>query len=259
MMVNRNNCLGENYMSRNVYPEEIMENIEKEYRIDDEAEIIRYMDFSKFMNILIKKELFFCNAEKFEDKYEGEVPNGFYNLWSDKKKQFHKERDEILNRVAYINCWNNFECGENYAMWKLYTHPDTGVAIKTTAGHLIKALNDSRVDIYKVKYLDSFDEGNLTLELPFYDKFEIGGYTRVKEACKYNPYKYENEIRALYYDENDGSVGKNIGISVDTLVDEIYISPYAQTWFEELVRDVVQNPQYGLNNVKINKSGILFR
>nr|DAL92294.1 MAG TPA: hypothetical protein [Caudoviricetes sp.] len=35
MMVNRNNCLGENYMSRNVYTEEIMENIEKEYRIDD--------------------------------------------------------------------------------------------------------------------------------------------------------------------------------------------------------------------------------
>lgn len=198
MMINENDYLRENYMSRNVHTEEIMENTEKEYHIDDKAEIIRYMDFSKFMNILIKKEVFFCNAEKFEDKYEGEVPNGFYNLWSDKKKQFYKERDEILNRVAYINCWNNFEGGENYAMWKLYTHPDTGVAIKTTVGHLRKALNDSRVEIYKVKYLD-------------------------------------------------------------TLIDEIYISPYAPVWFEELIRDIVNNPEYGLDSVDVNKSSISFR
>lgn len=58
-MINENNYLGENYMSRNVHTEEIMENTEKEYHIDDKAEIIRYMDFSKFMNILIKKEVFF--------------------------------------------------------------------------------------------------------------------------------------------------------------------------------------------------------
>nr|DAQ80297.1 MAG TPA: hypothetical protein [Caudoviricetes sp.] len=259
MMINENNYLGENYMSRNVHTEEIMENTEKEYHIDDKAEIIRYMDFSKFMNILIKKEVFFCNAEKFEDKYEGEVPNGFYNLWSDKKKQFYKERDEILNRVAYINCWNNFEGGENYAMWKLYTHPDTGVAIKTTVGHLRKALNDSRVEIYKVKYLDSFDDGHKTLELPFYDHTEDFVWEHVKEACKYRAYEYENEIRALYYDENDDKIGKNIKISVDTLIDEIYISPYAPVWFEELIRDIVNNPEYGLDSVDVNKSSISFR
>lgn len=44
MMINENNYLGENYMSRNVHTEEIMENTEKEYHIDDKAEIIRYMD-----------------------------------------------------------------------------------------------------------------------------------------------------------------------------------------------------------------------
>ena len=64
--------------------------------------------------------------------------------------------------------------------------------------------------------------------IPFYDHPEDFVWEHVKEACKYRAYKYENEIRALCYDENDGKVGKNINISVDTLIDEIYISPYAR-------------------------------
>lgn len=52
--------------------------IEKEFSVGDDEEIIRYMSLSKFMSLLTFKQLFFTNVKIFEDAREGEIPAGFF-------------------------------------------------------------------------------------------------------------------------------------------------------------------------------------
>ena len=42
--------------------------------IDDNKKIWRYMDFTKFIDILENEALFFTRSDRFEDKFEGTLP-----------------------------------------------------------------------------------------------------------------------------------------------------------------------------------------
>lgn len=248
-------------MSRTILCKTQIEEIENKFKVSDDTPIFRYMDFSKFMNLLENKNLFFCNAEYFEDEYEGKMPEGFYNGWSKESIDRHKPLEEKLNEAfkSYISCWNEGEV-ESYSLWKIYTNPNTGVAIKSTVGDLKKALNNDSIKIYKTEYVN-FNENKVDCEPPIYSREAKDGLMisrDVREVYKDKPYTYEGEIRAIYI-TNSKKNGINFDVNLSTLINKIYISPFAPKWFDNLIKKVIENDRYEISNKPINKSKIRLR
>ncbi|HAY3897758.1 TPA: DUF2971 domain-containing protein [Escherichia coli] len=250
-------------MSQNILVGGQINNINKMAEASNDIQLFRYMDFSKFMDLLENKRMFFCNAKYFEDKYEGIMPKGGYP----KVSEDLKERSEyLINRYAdsisaYVNSWNYAE-GESYALWKIYTNPNTGVAIKTTVGNVKKAFNNDDIKIYSVKYIKSFDNQNEDYEPPHYFRRKSKEdsaliHRKIREIYKLNSYKYEREIRAVYLDNNNLN-GVYFDVDLNNLIDEIYISPFAPKWFYDLVEKIKINSPY-ISDKPMNKSEILLR
>lgn len=93
--------------------------------MDSETKLWRYLDFTKFLSMLIESSLFFSRSDLLGDPWEGSYPRrnvsdsdfvgraGNSKLRSRMRKTVHSKR--VLN---YINCWHMNEC-ESAGMWKL--------------------------------------------------------------------------------------------------------------------------------------------
>ena len=149
--------------------------------------------------------------------------------------------------------------GESDAMWKVYGNPGgETVAIKTTIGHLIKALEKSPsipVFVGKVKYDErSKPEGNLYLPVvykrrPFRHEREVR--LCIGSASSDNPpsvgsFKQEADFLGIRYN-SDGEILKLVGekglsvkVNLDMLVREIVIHPDGKSSFLEAVRYVAK-------------------
>ncbi|RJW22732.1 DUF2971 domain-containing protein [Lachnospiraceae bacterium TM07-2AC] len=222
-----------------------MAQIEKEFCVGDDEEIIRYMSLSKFMSLLTFKELFFTNVKVFEDAHEGEIPASFFKGWNENFEEGYKNIQSHINPVrnVYANCWNKFNGQESYALWKIYTDEDSGVAIKTTVGKLKKALNNKKIKVYEMKYIDSFENKNISVRFPKFEFHEV--LSPLREVYKIKPYSYEEEIRALFLEISDEEPGKMVEIDLNELIETVYVSPFAKKWFSDLIRETIK--KYGLN------------
>ncbi|HBZ6637586.1 hypothetical protein NE172_18650 [Clostridium botulinum] len=80
----------------------------------------------------------------------------------------------------------------------------------------------------------------------------------VVEVYKDKPYAYEDEIRAVYITNSEKN-GINFGINLSTLINEIYISPFASEWFDKLIHKIVENECYNISDKSICKSKIRLR
>lgn len=245
-------------MSKNIYPTEDIEEINKQFCVPDDTIIFRYMDFVKYMELLENEQLFFCNTKRYEDKFEGEMPESFYKNWDENMKEGHKYLNEILDKKhsCYTNCWNNDE-EESYALWKIYTKSETGIAIKSTVGDLKKSLNNDSIKIYKVHYINSFEKLDEHVEPPFEHRNTVAS-RRVKEVYKLSAYRYENEVRAIYRDKSE-ECGKRIDINLRKLINKIYVSPFASERFYDLVKKISHQSQYSIQDKEIVKSSIKLR
>jgi hypothetical protein len=147
----------------------------------------------------------------------------------DKDNQDHRyDPSEINSKRTYANCWSG-EINENYALWKIYlkNQPD-GVAIKTNVGNLISSLSIAEQDIHigEVVYDNSTGNNN--------------EYTMALR--KIAPYKYENEIRCiLLLKKAQKNEIIQVKVSLKEMIQEIYISPFANKWFDELVRQLIND------------------
>jgi len=248
-------------MSRNVYFGDQINEINNSYTLDDSISLFRYLDFSKYVELLESQKLCFCNTKYFEDKLEGEMPEAFYYKWIDEHKNGHKSISEEINKhfSSYISCWN-IGVDENYALWKIYTHPETGVCIRTTVGNLKKSLNNSDVKIFKIKYIPSFEDSSFDIELPFYFRESVNGMIiplshQVKEVCKLDSYEYEHEARAIYVDKSKNNVIR-FPINIEELINEVYFSPYPSVWFRNLVKKITNKKRCLSNKVIFRESKI---
>lgn len=216
----------------------------------------RYMDLSKFISLISRKELYFAAADTFEDIFEGakgaaiqkDKWDSFYLQFFEKalktapgiskdkltKDNIDADSRRLLaqlsasgekNRAAtFISCWH-LNSYESEAMWKLYSKDSANaVAIKTTAEHLYEALGKSPyIDIGKVKYIDFNNE-----------------FASVNGAFWYKrkSFEYENEVRAIMVNFDTNSKGTYVPVDINKLIDGIYISPYAAEWFADVVKSV---------------------
>lgn len=225
---------------------------------DPYMRIWRYLDFTKFVFLLHRREIYFSRADQLGDRFEGSYPRGNQSpreqLLRELQENVPQAADFILRSVVdthkavtawtYLNCWHIGQ-HESIAMWKIYTKTTEAVAVQSTYLRLRSVLPE-RVLVGKVQYID-FDKGAIPENNILYPFL----YKRLS-------FSFENELRALFLDVpiKEGAViyspevqprGKCITVDIDTLIERIYVAPTAPIWFLELVKDVTNKYELSKN------------
>lgn len=218
---------------------------------DDESVIWRFLDLAKFISLLKESALFMTRADKFEDHFEGAV---CLLAYSDKYDEAladyysditgHSVSDalieeehraiQLIRKNSFLSCW--FESPyESIAMWRLYASGQNskGVAIKTTVGRLKKSIGHE-IEIGRIEYIDYSKE-----------------WPNANEALwrKRISFEYEHEVRIRIITEGGLSPTppefRLLPVNLNELIESVYVSPMAETWFRDVVVDVLK--KYGLN------------
>ncbi|OIU71041.1 hypothetical protein [Rossellomorea aquimaris] len=211
------------------------------------TKIWRYMDFTKFIDMINSQHLFFVRSDKFKDPFEGRYSNANKSL-NYREKIYGEKNDnkifkklENLNRYdrkfTLINCWHMNEY-ESAAMWDLYLKSEEGIAIQSTVGKLIDSFCETEESIYigKVKYID------------FKRDWVPEGNTFNPFIYKRKSFEHEKELRLLHHlglPSSNGAIdysadspvqfGKSISCDIKTLIENIYVSPTSADWFHDLI------------------------
>lgn len=206
---------------------------------DPNTVVWKYLDLSKFLDLLMSKKLFMSRSDKFEDQYEGTFSEPTY----EEIKKLAIDNPEFIDyykthreKVA-ISSWHINEY-ESFAMWQIFTQNNEGLAIQSTIGRLQKALKpENNFDQYigEVNYIDYKKE-----YIPFDDLF-------FPFLFKRKSFQYEREVRIIT-DSSKSDIkindGLRINVNLKYLIEKIYIHPKSENWYKKLVIDLVHKLGY---------------
>lgn len=162
-----------------------------------------------------------------------------------------------ISSCIAVNCWFLGDY-ESEAMWKIYSDNGKGIALRSTIGNLAKALSEGdheeRIDIGRVKYFD-FNDDTLSPK-------ELVSDGHLVPLLKRKSYQHENEIRAFLTPKlpidkdmtNWIPRPYKITISIDDLIKDVIVSPYASNLYESAVYDIGE--KYGIKE-RTKKSKLL--
>lgn len=215
---------------------------------DPDTIVWKYLDLSKFLDLLLSKKLFMSRSDKFEDQYEGTFSEPTF----EEIKKLAIDNPDFLNyykthreKVA-VSSWHINEY-ESFAMWQIFTQNSEGLAIQSTIGRLQKALNpETNFDQYigKVNYIDYKKE-----YIPFDDLF-------FPFLFKRKSFQYEREVRIIT-DTSQSSIklneGLKINVDINQLIEKIYIHPKSENWYKKLVIELVERLGF---DIEIEKSDL---
>lgn len=229
------------------------------YTVPDKESILwRYMDFAKFVSILRSKSLYFSRTDLLGDRFEGAKgitlnkstwethyldffrqairnppPDYSFKLSDEQVERNAKELLDSLNisslsiiKSTFVSCWYENE-GESEAIWRLYCPPPSiGIAIRTTYSALNKSLGDDlSISIGQVKYIDFKKE-----------------FADINDAIfrKRQSLSHEKEVRAVIRESGINEIlGKALPVDLSTLLHEVVISPFAPTWFKDVLQETM--------------------
>jgi hypothetical protein len=222
----------------------------------EDSQAWRYMNFVSFVSLLQTRRLFFASPERFDDPFEGVMPPAIAALYTEtepEKQQVggstklwkaamalraEREKAGVSTTRYFVNCWhmNDFESA---AMWKLYGQ-DAGIAIQSTKARLMKGFDveGSNVSIAPVTYFD-YNMGDLS-SIPLAEYGLPEHYTMMitPELCfKRRSFEHERELRILTWetDPDKKGSGKYVPVSLDVLIEKVYVSPLSPDWVSEVV------------------------
>ena len=194
------------------------------------------MDFSKFVSVLDRSSLFFCNATKLSDPFEGTWSQA--NLEIGVQKNLPEDPDirravlqgsERLRGQYSVNCWHLSEF-ESDAMWGLYATRDAGIAIQTNFESLRESFkSDHTVYIGQVKYIDYHA-----------DPMDSSHILRAL-LHKRHHFEHEREVRAIVEEPAQPSEQQTecyCEVDLSMLIKRVVVSPLAPPWLSELVISV---------------------
>lgn len=230
-----------------------------------EAQLWRYMDFTKYVSLLSSQALYFSRADQFEDAYEGakglrrrkegwdehylrffrhairNPPEGYEFDKTDDEVEAEAQRllrdlesgGESSRSRTFISCWHE-SSHESAAMWRLYSSfLPNAVAIKTTFDALYKSLGrNPEIRIGRVRYIDLGSQ-----------------FAGINDAYwrKRKSFEHEREVRAVLMAHLGGDTGKLVPCDTDVLIKGVYVSPEAPDWFASLVKDVNRKFNVGVD------------
>ncbi|WP_298115419.1 hypothetical protein [Flavobacterium sp.] len=194
----------------------------------------KYLDLSKFLDLLLSKKLFMSRSDKFEDQYEGTFSEPTF----EEIKKLSENNPDFLDfykshrEKVVVSSWHINEY-ESFAMWQIFTQNSEGLAIQSTIGRLQKALDvekNFKQYIGEVNYIDYKKE-----YIPFDDMF-------FPFLFKRKSFQYEREVRIIS-DLSEQEIKINDGLKIDVditqLIEKIYIHPKSENWYKKLVIELV--------------------
>jgi hypothetical protein len=201
---------------------------------DPDTVVWKYLDLSKFLDLLLSQKLFMSRSDKFEDQYEGTFSEPTF----EEIKKLSINNPDFLNyykthreKVA-ISSWHINEY-ESFAMWQIFTQNSEGLAIQSTVKRLQDALipeKNYKQYIGEVNYIDYKKE-----YIPFDDMF-------FPFLFKRKSFQYEREVRIIT-DVADNNIklndGLKINVDISQLIEKIYIHPKSENWYKKLVIQLV--------------------
>lgn len=203
---------------------------------DKETIVWHYFSLAKFLSLLNDKQLFFQRSDLFFDSKEGKLSN------KDKQLYNYYNASSLVGRsesgglgCCYVNCWVMSDV-ELYLMWSTYSSLNEGIAVKSTVGNLIKALDPNEkkeVIISDVKYIDydtdyTFDKagGIANAIAPYFCKRQYFSQEKELRLVHYDPYmRFRHEVYNMKFD-----------VSLGLLIDEVWIAPNAEDWYVNLIK-----------------------
>jgi len=202
---------------------------------DPDTIVWKYLDLSKFVDLLLYRKLFMSRSDKFEDQYEGTFSEPTF----EEIKKLSIDNPGFLEyykthrKNVVISSWHINEY-ESFAMWQIFTQKSEGLAIQSTLGRIQKALDadaDYEQHIGEVNYIDYKKE-----YIPFENTF-------FPFLFKRKSFQYEREIRIIsdltsFNLEIDN--GLKIDVDICNLIEKIYIHPKSENWYKKLVIDLVE-------------------
>jgi len=215
---------------------------------DNDTIVWKYLDLSKFLDMLLSRQLFMSRSDKFEDQYEGTFSEPTF----EEIKKIAANNPKFLDNYkshrekVVISSWHINEY-ESFAMWQIFTQKSEGLAIQSTVGRLQKALEtDLSYEQYigEVNYIDYKKE-----YIPFENSF-------FPFLFKRKSFQYEREIRIISdVTSHELSIdnGLKIDIDINQLIEKIYIHPKSENWYKNLVIELVSKLGF---DITIEKSDL---
>ncbi len=200
----------------------------------------KYLDLSKFLDLLLCRQLFMARSDKFEDPYEGTFSEPTF----EELKKISEDKPGFLNAYkkhrenVVVSSWHINEY-ESYAMWQIFTKNNEGLAIQSTVKRLQEALvpeTKYEQHIGEVQYIDYKKE-----YIPFDNDF-------FPFLFKRKSFQYEREVRIISDLSKSGRTineGIKIDVDINSLIERIYIHPKSENWYKNLVIQLME--QLGFN------------
>jgi hypothetical protein len=206
------------------------------------TKIWRYLSYSKFESLINSEAIFFCQAKRFEDKYEGSMTlldMGSIN-GTDLEVELRRMYDAPNAWRAYtaVNCWHINE-HQSRAMWSLYIPDNQGIAIQSTVDRLAKSFED--LTQFGNHRSGSVSYSSLT-------DLQLGANFSSSELVffrKRPEYAYEQEYRVIILSKDLNKIHLNGGlfvpVNLKTLIELIYIAPNEPNWKKEYIQNAVKH------------------
>ena len=204
----------------------------------------RYMDFTKFISMLVTNRLWLARADCLGDAFEGWMPapraEDYDGLLAEQlleqDRKLFKNLPE-LRKSFYANCWHANK-GESDAMWKLYVKGGEGIAIRTTVRDLKAALNDAAETLHlaDVLYRDHKAKPRIGSTMPL--------ACMTKREC----FQHEREVRLFYIDERPEANSTNaihpegiaIKCNMSALIKTVHVAWSKPHWLKPIVKDILE-------------------
>ena len=222
----------------------------------DETVLWRYMDFPKFMDIVMRRELYFSCLANLNDPFEGHITRPMVDLIRGTDPALDGEKRETnrqkikqnlaairgFRQMINVSCWHMNET-ESDAMWQLYMPSGQGIAIRTTFGRFKDSVKQSAIQVHGgiVQYVDYN-----THECDYSNIFNWS-------ILKRKSYAHENEFRAIALEPTGDVYGAGLSVKIDAtrLIQSVFVSPAAPAWHVDLLRSLTKTHNL---DISINRS-----
>lgn len=225
--------------------------------LDDDAVLWRYVDTSRYVDLLRTSELHLARADSVSDTWEGSFSQRNLELRPTIYGEHYAQIAAAMTQMyafarthVFLSCWYVAPI-ESAAMWTIYDREQRGVAIRTTHGRIRQALHGHQ-EVYgcTVEYVDYAS-------------------TFIPENNLFSPYRYkrasfehEHEFRLIsswFVKTVPKEPGSSEGIPVEpdfpppflreavaleTLIECVRVSPEAPDWVVDGITDVTAKYGY---------------
>jgi hypothetical protein len=228
--------------------------------LPDDEPVWRYVHLPKLVDLIARRKLPLVRVDLLGDRFEGSIPRAQAEDWLVEAlghvrplllEPDARRREERLDHAAQLrrslirythaSCWRAGR-KESAAMWRAYCGSHEGAAVRTTFGHLKRAVADEWTMVTPIHYLD-FDSERLpnhNLAYPL--------------LCKRIEFAHEREVRVLRFriDAWRAALGQSppeqiaadaveyLDFDPEEAIEEVYVSPYAPDWYFEAVRVLLE-------------------